>query len=142
MIYKLVYFSQESFKFTEPTLKDLLKVSRENNAKNNITGVFIYSQGDIVQILEGDEKNVKELYEKIIDDKRHTNLRLLIKGESKIRNFPDWFMGFKSLDENTYSAYLEQNNFLEKINFKDFMFNQEKPIETIIELVNGKYDFS
>ncbi len=145
MIYKLLYFSQESFKYTNKylqTLDDILKVSRENNSKNNITGVLIYSKGYIIQLIEGDEDKVTKLYNKIEVDSRHTNLRILMKGESENRNFPDWFMGFKLLDNETYSNYLKQNNILDRIGLKDFIFNQNRPIDTIIDLISGKYDFS
>ena len=145
MIYKLLYCSQESFKYTNKylqTLDDILKVSRENNSKNNITGVLIYSNGDLLQLLEGDEDKVTNLYSKIAVDSRHTNIKILMKGESEDRNFPDWFMGFKLLEDEVYSNYLKQNNILERMGLKDFIFNQNRPIDTIIDLISGKYDFS
>lgn len=141
MLYKLVYLSEESFKFTEPTLDEILQISRKNNFKNDITGLLIYSKGNIIQFLEGEESNVKDLYKKIEADNRHKNLKVIISGDSVERYFPEWLMGFKLIEDNTYSNYLKYYNILERTEFKDFIFNHQKPIETIIDLVSGRYDF-
>ena len=141
MLYKLVYLSEESFKFTEPTLDEILQISRKNNFKYEITGLLIYSKGTILQFLEGEESHVKHLYKKIEADNRHKNLKVIISGDSVERYFPEWLMGFKLVEDNVYSNYLKHYNILERTEFKDFIFNNQKPVETIIDLVSGKYDF-
>ena len=112
-IFYLIYSSQEGKIFTDFDIKELLNQSRTFNMENNITGILLYVQGKkigntvgrFMQLIEGGEKVVAELYKRIEQDKRHHNVTLLQVGRYKNRSFPNWTMGFEQSDENNYAHF-------------------------------------
>jgi hypothetical protein len=97
-MFSLTYVSSAVRDFSEGELADLLSTSRENNARLGITGMLLYKDGNFMQVLEGEEEAVLELYAKIGEDPRHRGEITLHKGSSERRNFPEWTMGFQNLD--------------------------------------------
>jgi hypothetical protein len=91
---RIIYLSSSSYFLDEKNLVDLYELSHTNNLKNGITGLFIYSDQDILQVLEGPSVAVTSLYHKISKDKRHTTIILLFEETIENRYFPDWQMGF------------------------------------------------
>ncbi len=79
-------------------LLELLKISRENNEKKNLTGMLLYGEGAFVQVLEGEDETVDSTYEIIKADPRHKSLIQIISGKIDKRIFPNWSMGFKAVD--------------------------------------------
>ena len=117
---QLVYESKASRPFSQEELKALLKTARQNNTERGISGMLLYANGNFLQVLEGPEQEVNEIYSIIEKDDRHSEIRPY--GDKVIRNrdFPDWSMGFKYLSEE------DQKN-LE--GFNDF-FNTDHDIST------------
>lgn len=116
----LVYVSYASHKMSEEDLVALLEQSRSRNAKQAVTGMLLYVEGMFFQLLEGEEKDVKEIYEAVArDDRNKWNIVLL---EEKIdeRTFPDWSMGFKQLSGNDLSTMEGFSDFLASENHPDF----------------------
>ena len=103
MTFYLVYLSSARQLYTTSDLSDILKKSRLNNTNKNITGLLLYHDGSILQILEGDEESVMDVYHKIEQDDRHYNVLQLVTGTSEERNFPDWSMGFKTVTDEEWS---------------------------------------
>jgi hypothetical protein len=83
---------------SEAELVNILSDSRENNKDKNVTGMLIYGEGTFIQVLEGNPANVNSVYDNIIKDKRHKNLIVLATGSLIKRNFPDWTMGFTTIN--------------------------------------------
>jgi len=96
-MFYLLYYAYESKPFSETDLEELLAKARSNNAQYNITGKLLFVEGTFIQILEGEEKIVKEVYSKIEEDKRIIYVHKVAEGEIKNRYFPDWTMAFKSI---------------------------------------------
>lgn len=96
-MYHLVYTSHAVNQLSEQELLQLLKQSRDFNKSKSITGMLLYLQGKFIQVLEGDEMEVKKLYAGIVADPRHTRVNLIEEGHSPVRIFKDWSMGFKRL---------------------------------------------
>lgn len=94
MIYYIVYVSTAKIKFTSNQLRELLTKSRNYNQKNEITGMLLYSDGDFVQVLEGDKETVQALFERISKDKRHRQVIKIKAGYWESRKFSTWSMGF------------------------------------------------
>lgn len=95
-MYYLVYLSSASTLLSEEELKQILIQSRQHNTAQSITGMLLYMDGSIIQVLEGEEEKVKALYRKIALDPRHTQITRLVEGPLAKRNFPDWSMGYRS----------------------------------------------
>ncbi len=108
MVYQLIYTSNASPALTAEDVSDIALQSHENNIIFNVTGLLLFSEGTIMQVLEGDAKDVLTLYDNIQKDIRHSGLMVLIERYIERREFPNWAMGYKTLSR------------LEK---KDFIFN-------------------
>lgn len=82
----------------EHELPAILTTSVRRNAQDGITGMLLYSGGNIMQVLEGSEEVVRATYDRIGKDPRHRNIVLLSDDEISERSFGGWSMGFKQLD--------------------------------------------
>jgi hypothetical protein len=100
----IVYVSQAAKPFTEDQLADLLSHSRNRNTKDGITGLLIYrfnddfSRGNFVQVLEGPEESLENVWSRISKDKRHHTVVVVEEGSIDSRMFGSWSMGFKNID--------------------------------------------
>jgi uncharacterized membrane protein (DUF373 family) len=92
------YASKALKDWSPEELLALLKVCRDNNSALGITGMLVYSDRTFFQILEGEEKDVNELYKKIAQDPRHTDVVTIETKKITEREFPYWSMGFENLD--------------------------------------------
>lgn len=101
----MIYVSQARKPMDAAALESLLTLSREKNIAKGLTGMLIYrhsadaDKGYFMQMLEGDEREVRALYEKIRRDPRHHTILQLSEGEIGARMFSEWAMGFKNVDD-------------------------------------------
>lgn len=97
MLYALVYLSSSRSRFSKHELDDILAVSRRNNTANGVTGMLLYRDGNLMQVLEGDKSVVRGLYDRIEQDPRHHGIITVWEAEEQHRQFPDWSMAFHNL---------------------------------------------
>lgn len=91
---QLIYVSVATTPFSNESLEELLRLAREKNAVAGLSGMLLHDDGTFLQILEGPEEAVDELFSKISYDKRHTDTVVLWKREIEERAFGEWQMGF------------------------------------------------
>jgi Mor family transcriptional regulator len=101
---QLVYISTATDWPTESGLLDLLEQARSRNLRRHITGMLLYSNNTFLQVLEGEAKDVRELYDSICKDTRNEGHVILRESEILIRDFPDWSMGFENLESCSPNA--------------------------------------
>ncbi|MGI4020424.1 MAG: BLUF domain-containing protein [Janthinobacterium lividum] len=111
-MYFLIYSSYAKTEFNDADLKTLLVVSREKNKRFGISGMLLFLKGKFIQLLEGEEQDVKLLYATINQDKRHTSVVLLKEGITDNRLFTNWSMAFSSVTP----AELASEEGFEKVN--------------------------
>lgn len=75
-------------------LTNLLEVARARNAKLDITGALIFNEGLFAQILEGEEAAVREVFDSIQKDRRHTEINVFPTQQYEHRRFEAWSMAF------------------------------------------------
>jgi len=102
-MYYIIYLSSATQLFDNQELQDILEVSNKNNEQQGVTGLLLYSDGNIIQVLEGEKETVQAIYKKIAQDSRHHSIITLKNGELAERNFPDWSMGFKTISSKAFS---------------------------------------
>lgn len=51
-----------------------------------------------LQCLEGQREDVLEIFEKIKKDERHDSILELVEEEDSKRYFPNWYMGYKTIN--------------------------------------------
>ncbi|MDT0631148.1 BLUF domain-containing protein [Rubrivirga sp. S365] len=90
---QVVYGSATPHLLSRDELLDILRVSRRNNAAAGVTGALLYTEGNVMQVLEGPGPAVEATYARIARDPRHHRVLPLIRGPVEARSFPDWSMG-------------------------------------------------
>ncbi|MGI9503356.1 MAG: BLUF domain-containing protein [Geminicoccaceae bacterium] len=96
--FRLVYRSRsllpEDSKEGEAELAEILKVARQNNQRQGITGALIFykEKGRFAQVLEGPEDAVKTLLASIKADPRHDSVEVREAGDAPARLFTRWAM--------------------------------------------------
>lgn len=104
-MYHLVYTSTATVQFTTAELQQFLGWWRTNNSRLGITGILLYSsEGDFMQVLEGEQLQVESLFAGIELDSRHRNVIKLAAGPIGHRLFGEWAMGFRRLDSAAFHS--------------------------------------
>ncbi len=98
-MYRIMYLSRAVVRFSDDELEELLLKARQNNSKRNVTGLLILKGRSFLQCLEGNKEDVLEIFEKIKNDDRHDSLIEVIEEEDSKRYFPNWYMGYKTINE-------------------------------------------
>lgn len=111
-VFQLLYISAAVHEFTEEELTELLEKARDNNKSMGVSGMLLYHEGSFIQALEGDEQAVNALYNKIAEDKRHTETYVMFKGMVKERDFEGWSMGFYRSNQSSAENLEGFHNFM------------------------------
>ena len=129
-MYRIIYLSSAVKEFSEEEISSLLIQSRKYNSEHRITGVLLYIEGDFLQVIEGEKKIVKQLFEKIKVDPRHKGVICVFDDAIKERNFKDWSMGFCALEYEN----LRQISGYETFERKDLFDFTDKIASVFLEL--------
>ena len=97
MVYSITYVSSATAPLSALELRGLLEICVRNNAAFEVTGMLLYKDGNFMQVLEGEEPQVRRVHHKLARDPRHRGLITLLQGEMAERQFPNWSMGFRDL---------------------------------------------
>ncbi len=98
-VFQLIYRSKANAYFSDEDLVVLLRQCRTKNVEKNVSGLLLYGYGNFVQLLEGEEKTVLDLYSnRIALDARHRDPVILHKNRVPQRLFKDWSMAFQPLN--------------------------------------------
>lgn len=93
MLFYIIYQSTPTGKVSLERLKEITATSVKWNNDQHITGILIYHDHQYLQYLEGHEKAVREIFQKIKKDPRHQNVIPKVVGYTNIRVFDGWSMG-------------------------------------------------
>lgn len=126
----LLYISDADEALTSDDIEAIRTVSARNNAVLDITGILFYSNGHFVQFLEGDPEAVHGLFDTIVEDDRHDNVKLLFERPSPERVFTDWDMALLDLDEYTDKERLDLDDLVHLAGYQ--VRANERPIELVI----------
>jgi hypothetical protein len=111
-LYQLVYVSSAVKPFSPDELIALLESSRRRNTKAGVSGLLLYHDGNIIQLLEGAESVVRSTHARISRVSRHHGVITLLQGYVQERTFPDWSMGFKHLSSEEARSIEGYSEFL------------------------------
>ncbi|MBC8082611.1 MAG: BLUF domain-containing protein [Hymenobacter sp.] len=93
-IHQIIYRSTATRPLSEAELGRLVSQARIYNYSQSITGILLYAEQQFLQVLEGEKTAVEELYDRIAEDPRHTDLTIVLDGPAPQPFFPAWNMGF------------------------------------------------
>lgn len=98
MTYRIIYRSEAAPNVTDADFRMIAMFSRMNNMRQKIAGLLLHYNGKIMQVLEGPEDAVRELYAKIKADTRHQNVETLMNQTVSEPVFSEWSMGFRPME--------------------------------------------
>ena len=93
MLIRCLYASRAAVPLHATVVGDILVQSHENNPRLGVTGLLCYYNDVFMQVLEGGRDEVCELFNAIVRDTRHNNVRILVFEEISERRFGNWSMG-------------------------------------------------
>jgi hypothetical protein len=93
----IVYFSFSVKPFSKEDITLILEQSRRNNSVYNITGMLLYLNGSVLQVLEGEQEAIENLFAIIKQDPRHHRVNQVFGRPILHRIFADWSMGYETV---------------------------------------------
>ncbi|MHA7943988.1 BLUF domain-containing protein [Formosa sp. 3Alg 14/1] len=116
-MYQLNYHSKSIPELELVHLENILETASVINASKDVTGCLIYHNHSFVQILEGEKKDVLEIFEKIKADNRHDSITLLWENYVEKRYFNRWSMAFHRPEDQFSTQFV--NNLLMLSSFSE-----------------------
>ena len=122
ILHSLFYCSLANKNISSDDILNILKCARTNNEKIGVTGILLYWEktNQFLQILEGEENAVFNLYDKISKDNRHSLSKIIYQENIQERGFKDWSMAFKNIGD------IETSNLDGFSNFSTLDFTSER----------------
>jgi hypothetical protein len=88
---RIIYVSERT-DVSSANLQKIITSSRKNNPQVEVTGCLVSGMNSYLQLLEGFETSVDQLYLKISKDTRHANIKILNEENIENRLFTTWSM--------------------------------------------------
>ena len=134
MLVRLLYASRAATPLNASVQDSILAQSRAHNPKLGITGVLCFSQDVFIQVLEGGRDEVCELYNTIVRDERHQQVRILSFEEIGERRFGNWTMGQVNLAKVNPSLLLKYG---ERAELNPFICSGAASMALLEELISA-----
>lgn len=109
----LTYLSLASRPLEQHELVELLEVSWARNLESGVTGMLLYADQQLIQVLEGRREDVEATMDRIRVDRRHRGIDVTLVEEIEERQFPEWRMGFRALDAAAVADLRSWTDYLE-----------------------------
>ena len=99
-VFYLIYTSKITLQASlhPMTLPDIYRQSVARNTQANVNSVLFLKQGNFLQYMEGSERTITQLFDKIKADKRHKNIHVIEQGQAPNALFGHWKMHCINLD--------------------------------------------
>jgi len=75
-------------------LNEIIAPARRNNERNHISGMLLFTGANFLEILEGGELDLRDLWLRLERDRRHCDLLRIGDDLCRERWFPEWRMGY------------------------------------------------
>lgn len=108
MYLQLLYISTATRQMLRIDVEQILFTARRFNAGKEVTGLLISSPARFMQLLEGEEDVVREVYDRICADPRHHAHVILREAEVEERQFSDWTMASQFLPDAAFGSMSDQ----------------------------------
>ena len=96
-VLSLTYTSTVTRLLPVDQLVELVEETRQKNERLGITGLLLYSGGNVIQTLEGTPYAVDSVFDAISVDPRHGGIQVLERRTVESRAFSTWSMGFRNV---------------------------------------------
>ena len=99
----LTYTSAATRLLSVTELVELIEQIRPKNERLGVTGLLLYSGGNVIQTLEGTSYAVDDVFDAIQVDPRHGDVHVVERREVDERSFATWSMGFRNVSAREVS---------------------------------------
>lgn len=103
-MYRLIYVSTAVEGLTDDDIESILNASQSNNDERYLTGFLAHNERAFMQALEGERREVLDIYDRIKSDNRHSGVVQIIGEPIERRAFPDWTMNYHRVDDKEGSS--------------------------------------
>ena len=132
MLVRCLYASRATAPLVAGTIDSILDQSRRNNPSRGITGMLCFANDIFIQVLEGGRDEVCDLFNEIVRDDRHSNVRILIFEEISERLFGSWTMGRVDIGKANQALLLKYS---EKADLNPFLCSGHATMALLNDLV-------
>jgi hypothetical protein len=110
-ILTLTYTSSTTDLMSVAQLVEMIEQIRPKNERLGLTGLLLYSGGNVIQTLEGTSYAVYRVFDAIRADTRHGDVRILDRRYLGDRSFGTWSMGFRNVSAREVADLQDFNEF-------------------------------
>ena len=129
---KQVIYVSEKTNRSSYNLTDIYDISQKNNSESGISGCLLIGSNSYLQLLEGPDSAVENLYSKIKVDGRHKKVKKLFEQHIEEKLFSSWSMKFAPFKNVEWgNKEFDAGNF-QNINSASAL----KVFQTIKEMIN------
>ncbi len=107
-LYEVLYVSTITPTCPITVVSDISARSRAWNTAHHVTGLLIFDGMRFCQQIEGQQKEVMALMERISTDTRHANVTIFHHGQLAERRFKSFSLAFTNVDDIEVLNRLEQ----------------------------------
>jgi len=107
-LYEVLYVSTLAPRHPPRVVAEIAGRARHVNAELDVTGLLIFDGQRFCQQLEGPQKSVLKLIERIRNDPRHVNVEVLHHGPLAGRRFQQFTLAFSTVEDVDALARMEQ----------------------------------
>ncbi len=107
-LYEILYVSTLAPEAPLSVVGDIAAKARLANTERGITGLLVFDGMRFCQQLEGGQKQVLALLERIRQDTRHINMQILHHGELALRRFRNFSLGYCMVEDDDVLGRMEQ----------------------------------
>lgn len=107
-LYEIIYVSTLAPDAPIRVVGEIAATSRVRNQQRGITGLLIFDGMRFCQQLEGAQRDVVRLLDKIRQDHRHVDMEVVHDGFLDARRFQQFNLGYAAVDDEDTLASLER----------------------------------
>jgi hypothetical protein len=100
----LTYTSLARLDLTSDDLTAIHRTARELNALDGISGLLVFNGTHFLQIIEGGERAIDDLVERLRRDPRHNGFEVRDQRMVEERSFSDWSMELVRVSSDNFEA--------------------------------------
>lgn len=132
MKYAISYVSSASNSLEQSEIVEILQQTEVRNNEIGIKGLLVFSDGNFFEVIEGEEKLIKELFMTIKSDSRHSNIIVIFEKYLDVELFDEEAHASGFISQNTQYRSIKVDNFYECI--KDLDAGTQNVVRSILEL--------
>lgn len=101
MLTTIIYRSHAHRNISRTSIMEMIELANVHNINSDVTGILVFNGVHFLQLLEGPQARVNEIYSRICRDARHFNIVELLNDVAPFRRFGN--VGMELIDIDLYS---------------------------------------